>query len=85
MGSTVIVSEKAAKEVARLPRSVAQRVVQLIEGLEQDARPGGCLKLKGEQDLWRIRIGDYRVLYSIDDESKSVVVLGVKHRSDAYR
>lgn len=85
MGFTVIVSEKAAKEVARLPRYVAQRVADSVEGLEQEARPAGCLRLKGEHDLWRIRIGDYRILYAIDDDTMSVVVLSVKHRSDAYR
>ncbi|MEI6084420.1 MAG: type II toxin-antitoxin system RelE/ParE family toxin [Verrucomicrobiota bacterium] len=48
-------------------------------------RPPGCKKLKGYHDLWRVRLGDYRVIYSIDDRARAVDVNAVRHRSEAYR
>ena len=56
-----------------------------IELLATNPRPAGCRKLEGAEDLWRIRIGDYRVIYSVDDARRIVDVSAVRHRSDAYR
>ncbi|HEX5138271.1 MAG TPA: type II toxin-antitoxin system RelE/ParE family toxin [Planctomycetota bacterium] len=53
--------------------------------LGSDPRPAGCRKLHAADDLWRVRIGDYRVIYSIDDSKRRVDVNAVRHRSDAYR
>ena len=50
-----------------------------------DPRPTGCRKLEGAEDLWRIRIGDYRIIYSVDDSRHVVDISAIRHRSDAYR
>jgi len=60
-------------------------VLRRIEALGENPRPPGCLKLTGAEDLWRIRIGDYRVLFDIQDEKLLVDILAIRHRSDAYR
>ena len=75
----------AAKELSALPAVAAQRVDAAILGLSGDPRPPGAKKLKGGRRLWRIRVGDYRIVYSIDDEQAVVDVIGVLHRSKAYR
>jgi mRNA interferase RelE/StbE len=75
---------RAQKELVQLPSSSYQRVVDAVRDLAEDPRPPGCLKLSGREG-WRIRIGDYRVVYEIDDEERSVTVLHIGHRRDVYR
>jgi len=81
----VTFARSARKELERLARSLQSRVFRRIELLGSNPRPAGCRKLEGAEDLWRIRIGDYRVIYSIDDPRGVVDVNAVRHRSDAYR
>jgi mRNA interferase RelE/StbE len=59
--------------------------LERIENLVSTPRPVGSLKLKGEDDLWRIRIGDYRVVYGSDDLKRNVDVTVIRHRKDVYR
>jgi mRNA interferase RelE/StbE len=66
----VAVSDRAAREIEDLPATVAARVYAKLEGLGSQPRPHGVKKLKGQRDLWRIRIGDHRVIYSIDDRAR---------------
>jgi mRNA interferase RelE/StbE len=63
---------------------MARRISDRVDALEQQPRPSGCLKLTGEPDLWRLRIGDYRVVYRIDDDQQMVKILRIRHRRDAY-
>ena len=84
-GYTVAVKRSALKELKRLPAKVATRVSAAIASLADDPRPAGCKKLKRYDDLWRIRSGDYRVIYSIADEVRVVEVRRVADRKDAYR
>jgi mRNA interferase RelE/StbE len=63
---------------------VIPKIENAIERLATDPRPRNCKKLK-ERTGWRIRVGDYRVIYEIDDRAKTVVVMRVRHRSDVYR
>jgi mRNA interferase RelE/StbE len=79
------IGSRAAKELSALPATVAQRVDAAILGLSSDPRPPGAKKLKGGLQLWRVRVGDYRIVYSIDDDQSVVDVIGVPHRSKAYR
>ena len=81
----LIIASRAAKELSTLPAVVAQRVDAAILGLSSDPRPHGAKKLKGGLQLWRIRVGDYRIVYCIDDDQAVVDVIGVPHRSKAYR
>jgi mRNA interferase RelE/StbE len=80
----VIVSKSASKELADLPTQAVNRIIPAIQKLGEDPRPAGCKKLKGSQDTWRIRIGDYRVIYTIDDVIRIVDVRSVGHRKDIY-
>jgi mRNA interferase RelE/StbE len=84
MSYTVFILRCAQKELAQLPSEAYERVRDAIRALAQDPRPPGCLKLTGREG-WRIRTGDYRVIYEIDDEQQAVTVLHVGHRRDVYR
>lgn len=64
---------------------MARRVVARLEALAEEPRPHGCRKLRGQDDLYRIRIGDYRAIYSIVDNRLIVLVVAVGHRRDIYR
>ena len=81
---SVAFKKSALKELENLPRQVVGRIAAAIEKLGDDPRPTGCKKLKGYENLWRIRIGDYRVLYSIEDDVLTVEILEVVNREDAY-
>ena len=81
---TVHILRRAQRELARLPQGIYERVRDAIRTLAQDPRPSGCLKLKAHKG-WRIRIGDYRVVYEIDDQQQVVTVFHIGHRSDVYR
>jgi mRNA interferase RelE/StbE len=78
-------AQSARRELDRLDRPIARRVLQSIEKLAANSRPSGCVKLVGSRNDWRIRIGDWRVIYTIDDEKKVIDIAAIRHRSDAYR
>ena len=82
---SITFTRSARKELQGLEASIVRRVFPRIEALVEDPRPRGCRKLRGERNLWRIRIGDYRVLYAVDDQGRAVDVIAVRHRSEAYR
>lgn len=77
-------ARSARKQLESLPDAVAMRVLTRIEGLARTPRPHGCRKLVGSDNLWRIRMGDYRVIYTIDDAKQIVDVNAVRHRREAY-
>ncbi len=74
----------AARQVRKLDRPVRFRVLTAIEGLAEEPRPAGAMKLVGEQTAWRIRVGDYRVIYDIYDEALVVTVVRAGHRREVY-
>ena len=81
---TVRVKRSAEKEIDRLPARAFERVAQAILSLERDPRPPGAKKLRGVQD-YRLRVGQYRILYTIDDREQVVEIIAVGHRRDVYR
>ena len=81
----ILLERRAERDLRRFPADVFQRVIAAIEALADDPRPDSCRKLKGSDNDWRNRIGDYRVLYEIDGENQIVRVMRVRHRRDAYR
>lgn len=83
MAYRVEIAESAAKSIAKLQPQVALRVRNAILGLEENPRPHGVKKLRGES-AYRIRVGDYRVVYTIDDNVVLVIVIRVGHRRDVY-
>ena len=78
-------ARSAGREMERLSADVAARVLSRIEALAQNPRPPGCRKVIGFEGLWRIRSGDYRVIYQVLEDEHVVDVVAVRHRSDAYR
>jgi mRNA interferase RelE/StbE len=80
----VVFSRSAQKELESLPIEVINRITSKIEELKVEPRPDGCKKLKGQPNRWRIRVGNYRVIYSIDNDSRVVEIIMVCHRSQAY-
>ncbi|HEY4953460.1 MAG TPA: type II toxin-antitoxin system RelE/ParE family toxin [Gemmatimonadaceae bacterium] len=80
----VLVKPSAAKDIEKVPVEQRRRIATRILSLAENPRPYGCEKLTGD-DLFRIRQGDYRVVYSIEDEVHVVRVLRVGHRRDVYR
>lgn len=74
----------ARKELESLPDTVLTRVIRKIESLARDPRPAGCKKLKGYKDQWRVRTGDWRIVYIIADSTRLVSVTRVAHRSKVY-
>ncbi|MFZ2148433.1 MAG: type II toxin-antitoxin system RelE/ParE family toxin [Sedimentisphaerales bacterium] len=82
---SIIFARSARKELESLNAPIVERIFPKIEGLSQCTRPHNCVKLQGRGNLWRIRIGVYRVIYAIDDDKKLVDIIAVRHRRDAYR
>ncbi len=80
----VVIPRPVQKDIAKLGPTTGRRVLAAINGLAQDPRPPGCLKLTGRPS-WRIRVGDYRVIYDIDDDAQTVTIRVVDNRSEAYR
>ena len=74
----------AARTLAKLEPVVRRRIARRIDRLAEDPR-SGAVKLRGVDDVWRARVGDYRILYQIEDDRLVVVVISVGHRRDVYR
>ena len=81
----VYLERSAENDLKRLPTSTFDRIVYQIKTLAEKPRPSGCRKITGSKNDWRIRIGDYRVLYEVNDRAKAVRVMRVRHRREAYR
>ncbi|MDO8669847.1 MAG: type II toxin-antitoxin system RelE/ParE family toxin [Dehalococcoidia bacterium] len=78
-------SRHAIKDLDDLPDTIGQRTSAALEALAKSPRPPGCKRIKGAEDTYRIRVGDYRILYDVDDGESMVLILRVQHRKDAYR
>ena len=81
----VLVERRAERDLNRLPHDLFDRVIRAVKSLADNPRPAGSRKLTGSENDWRIRVGDYRILYEIDDPSQAVRVMQVRHRREAYR
>ena len=79
----VTITARAERELRRLDRSIKNRLVEVILSLASNPRPAGCLKIKSEEGVWRVRAGDWRVGYRMDDAS-SEVTIRVGHRREFY-
>jgi len=74
----------AYRDLKQLRGPILKRVRDVIDDLASDPRPHGVRKLTGEENLWRVRVGDYRVIYSINDGKLLVLVVRLGHRRDVY-
>ncbi|MBI4769725.1 MAG: type II toxin-antitoxin system RelE/ParE family toxin [Chloroflexi bacterium] len=82
---TVVLLSAAERERRKLPAQQRDRVNAALLALETNLRPEGTAKLRGAPDRWRIRVGDYRIIYRIDDDAQRVTVLRIAHRREVYR
>lgn len=82
---SIFVKRSAEKELRKVPPKDLSRIIQKIKALSQHPRPAGCEILEGDDVLYRIRQGDYRIIYEIDDALWQIAVLKIGHRSEVYR
>ncbi|OGD27477.1 MAG: addiction module antitoxin [Candidatus Aminicenantes bacterium RBG_19FT_COMBO_65_30] len=80
----IFLRKSAADELDRIPQKDLARIIERIRSLEQNPRPHGCEKLSA-LERYRVRQGDYRIVYAVDDGEKSVDVVKIGHRSEVYR
>ena len=80
----IVLPKSVQKELDRLPDEVTRRILTRLAALETNPRPPDVKKLKG-RDAWRIRVGDYRVIYEIHDRTLQIIVITVGHRREIYR
>jgi mRNA interferase RelE/StbE len=81
----VYLERSAENDLKRLPTSIFHRIIPQIKTLTENPRPSGCRKITGSKNDWRIRIGDYRIIYEIDEKAKAVRIMRVRHRREVYR
>jgi len=86
MGSFEVKFKRSAeKDLRRLPKDVIKRVFTKIEELKQNALPMQAIKLRGTERIYRIRVGDYRIIYEVDVKTKTIVIHYIRHRKEVYR
>ncbi|MFT4187346.1 MAG: type II toxin-antitoxin system RelE/ParE family toxin [Aeromicrobium sp.] len=85
MTHSVEFTSAAARQIKKLPRPARDRVLDAVDDLADDPRPHNSKKLKGEDTAWRIRVGDYRVIYDVLDDQLVVTVVRAGHRRDVYK
>jgi mRNA interferase RelE/StbE len=83
MSYNLEILRRAQKELADLPKDTYLKICDIVQELARDPRPSGCLKLKGREG-WRIRVGNYRMLYKIDDQQQIITIFHIGHRRDVY-
>ena len=81
----VYLESAAERDLRRLPADIFHRIIPRLQTMAEDPRPPGCRKLTGSENDWRIRIGEYRVIYEIDEGQRVVRVFRIRHRREAYR
>jgi mRNA interferase RelE/StbE len=82
---TLSLDQAAERDLRGLPKRDGPRIAQKLRALAQNPRPVGSAKLSGTRADWRIRVGNYRIVYEISDENRHVRVHRVRHRKDVYR
>jgi mRNA interferase RelE/StbE len=81
----VVLERRAERDLKKLPAEVFNRLIPSIKALSENPKPSGCRKITGSENDWRIRIGDYRIIYEIDEEATTVKVMRIRHRREVYR
>ena len=85
MKYTVVITRSPQKALDRLEGDIYARITRKLEELEDNPRPMGVEKLSGREDLYRVRVGDWRIVYAIQDQELIVLVVKVAHRREVYR
>ena len=84
MAYEIVFRKSALKQLRQLPKAIISRLTSLVDTLADDPRPANCKKLKGVADTYRVRSGDYRVLYTVNDSIVTVEIVKVGIRQDVY-
>ena len=82
---TVEFAPRAARDFRKLPAEVRRRLSPHIDRLARNPRPHGSSKMSGPEDFYRIRVGDYRIIYTIEDDRLVILVVRIAHRREVYR
>jgi len=85
MAYKVVLSKRAKRQMLKLPPGIDRRIEDAIDSLAEDPRPEGARKLQGVDDLYRLRVGSYRIIYQIQDKKLVVLIVKVGDRRDVYR
>lgn len=85
MKYTVIIKKTAQKQILSFPKIYYEKVRKAVLALETNPRPVGYIKLTGADNIYRIRVGIYRIIYSIEDAQLTIYIFDVEHRKDVYR
>jgi mRNA interferase RelE/StbE len=85
MRYAILYKRSASEELLNLPEVMARKVLAAINGLADNPRPTGCKKLKGRINEYRLRFGNYRLIYTVSDAVLTVIVIKIAHRKQAYR
>jgi mRNA interferase RelE/StbE len=80
----VNITSRAERDLKRLDRPTKNRVVKVVLELASNPCPAGCLKVKSEEGVWRVRAGDWRIGYTVDDAASEVTIIRIAHRSEFY-
>ena len=80
----ILFTRSARKELENLPNAAVERILASISKLSSEPFPGGCKKLKGEKHIWRIRVGDYRIIYSVYPDMLVIDIIRIRHRREVY-
>ena len=81
----ILLERRAEKDLKKLPSELFQRIIVKIRSLSENPKLQGSRKITGSKSDWRIRIGDYRAIYEIDEREKRVKIMRIRHRREAYR
>ena len=81
----VDVGPQGQKFIRKQDRAIQQQIIRKLRELEEDPRPYGCIRLQGKKELYRVRTGDYRIIYTIKDNQLLVLVVQIGHRKDVYK
>jgi mRNA interferase RelE/StbE len=81
----VLLERRAERDLKKLPQEMFYRIIPKIKVLSENPKPAGCRKITGSKNDWRIRIGDYRIIYEIDEKEKAVKVMRIRHRREVYK
>ena len=81
----ILLESRAERDLRKLRTEIFNRIILKLKALAENPNPPGSRKITGSKSDWRIRIGEYRVVYEIDDKAKTVKVMRIRHRREAYR
>jgi len=85
MGYLIKLKRSVEKEILKLPRDVIKRIVRAIDELENDPYPRDSKKIRGAERTYRLRVGNYRIIYQVDEERKEIIIYHVRHRKSVYK